>query len=160
MVCSHSVGHSLTKTKALLVCAWLAAPLWSITLIFGAQTTQPSRPETAPRYNTEGVLLLGQGNLSGAREKFRAAIKLRPAFTEAHVNLGTALLESGDLDGALDEFRIAAKLRPQSAKAHLGLATALRHKGDLKGAIRSEEHTSELQSPDHLVCRLLLEKKK
>src|SRR5258708_24316245 len=29
---------------------------------------------------------------------------------------------------------------------------------DLVG--RSEEHTSELQSPDHLVCRLLLEKKK
>src|SRR5258708_32082711 len=32
----------------------------------------------------------------------------------------------------------------------------------LDGAFRyrSEEHTSELQSPDHLVCRLLLEKKK
>src|SRR5258708_17064253 len=30
--------------------------------------------------------------------------------------------------------------------------------GPAKG--RSEEHTSELQSPDHLVCRLLLEKKK
>src|SRR5947208_7301495 len=28
------------------------------------------------------------------------------------------------------------------------------------GRTRSEEHTSELQSPDHLVCRLLLEKKK
>src|SRR5258708_28225721 len=28
------------------------------------------------------------------------------------------------------------------------------------GPLRSEEHTSELQSPDHLVCRLLLEKKK
>src|SRR5947208_8243620 len=27
-------------------------------------------------------------------------------------------------------------------------------------SMRSEEHTSELQSPDHLVCRLLLEKKK
>src|SRR5258708_32071102 len=27
------------------------------------------------------------------------------------------------------------------------------------GLARSEEHTSELQSPDHLVCRLLLEKK-
>src|SRR5258708_27412375 len=26
-------------------------------------------------------------------------------------------------------------------------------------AVRSEEHTSELQSPDHLVCRLLLAKK-
>src|SRR5207244_8031691 len=28
-----------------------------------------------------------------------------------------------------------------------------------KKASRSEEHTSELQSPDHLVCRLLLDKK-
>src|SRR5438552_14942257 len=31
---------------------------------------------------------------------------------------------------------------------------------DEENASRSEEHTSELQSPDHLVCRLLLEKKK
>src|SRR5438552_9038137 len=31
---------------------------------------------------------------------------------------------------------------------------------DAEGVGRSEEHTSELQSPDHLVCRLLLEKKK
>src|SRR5947208_10546178 len=31
---------------------------------------------------------------------------------------------------------------------------------DWKPVNRSEEHTSELQSPDHLVCRLLLEKKK
>src|SRR5258708_24200403 len=32
--------------------------------------------------------------------------------------------------------------------------------GCLLKLARSEEHTSELQSPDHLVCRLLLEKKK
>src|SRR5437899_9128146 len=32
--------------------------------------------------------------------------------------------------------------------------------GDGGGATRSEEHTSELQSLRHLVCRLLLEKKK
>src|SRR5258708_29510335 len=30
--------------------------------------------------------------------------------------------------------------------------------GALQPPQRSEEHTSELQSPDHLVCRLLLEK--
>src|SRR5258708_30745949 len=30
----------------------------------------------------------------------------------------------------------------------------------VRRGVRSEEHTSELQSPDHLVCRLLLEKKK
>src|SRR5258708_23148628 len=33
------------------------------------------------------------------------------------------------------------------------------HSGGIERT-RSEEHTSELQSPDHLVCRLLLEKKK
>src|SRR5438552_6942687 len=40
---------------------------------------------------------------------------------------------------------------------------AARRKSHLEGigaVSRSEEHTSELQSPDHLVCRLLLEKKK
>src|SRR5437763_9145874 len=33
-------------------------------------------------------------------------------------------------------------------------------RGESSGAPRSEEHTSELQSPMYLVCRLLLEKKK
>ena len=43
------------------------------------------------------------------------------------------------------------------------LAEHLANAKELKEAtalLRSEEHTSELQSPDHLVCRLLLEKKK
>src|SRR5258708_23271004 len=39
----------------------------------------------------------------------------------------------------------------------LGLGVAAEPRGH---GGRSEEHTSELQSPDHLVCRLLLEKKK
>src|SRR5258708_29938447 len=39
-------------------------------------------------------------------------------------------------------------------------ASAEEGRYSLKVNSRSEEHTSELQSPDHLVCRLLLEKKK
>src|SRR5947208_4280498 len=38
------------------------------------------------------------------------------------------------------------------------IAISARRRG-ASASIRSEEHTSELQSPDHLVCRLLLEKK-
>src|SRR5258708_17846880 len=39
--------------------------------------------------------------------------------------------------------------------------TAMHHAlHEVLTTVRSEEHTSELQSPDHLVCRLLLEKKK
>src|SRR5258708_23421892 len=50
-----------------------------------------------------------------------------------------ALLDGGNYAGALDQ-PLDATARGRDAR-------------------RSEEHTSELQSPDHLVCRLLLDKK-
>src|SRR5207244_9017068 len=43
---------------------------------------------------------------------------------------------------------------------HRGRAGARHPASAIYSDVRSEEHTSELQSPDHLVCRLLLEKKK
>src|SRR5258708_29338230 len=46
------------------------------------------------------------------------------------------------------------------AQAQLGGLDLARGAAQQLLADRSEEHTSELQSPDHLVCRLLLEKKK
>src|SRR5690348_18179092 len=48
-----------------------------------------------------------------------------------------------------------------SAEAALTIQrTYFREHGTTLRGLRSEEHTSELQSPVHLVCRLLLEKKK
>src|SRR5690348_17709368 len=50
---------------------------------------------------------------------------------------------------------------PSAAEPGLRCRGALpRWSGAARSAARSEEHTSELQSPVHLVCRLLLEKKK
>src|SRR5258708_22953296 len=40
------------------------------------------------------------------------------------------------------------------------ISSLIRNYSNSEQDVRSEEHTSELQSPDHLVCRLLLEKKK
>src|SRR5256885_11524803 len=56
-------------------------------------------------------------------------------------------------------FRSVAVVRmaAHAAQAH-GVRPHLVHLG--LGQVRSEEHTSELQSPCNLVCRLLLEKKK
>src|SRR2546422_4415118 len=48
---------------------------------------------------------------------------------------------------------LVRRLRPASGRAALEAAA------EIQGATRSEEHTSELQSRLHLVCRLLLEKK-
>src|SRR5258708_9313662 len=51
------------------------------------------------------------------------------------------------------------KLGQQHPAYSCQVALPLQHASE-PGQVRSEEHTSELQSPDHLVCRLLLEKKK
>src|SRR5947208_5127458 len=60
----------------------------------------------------------------------------------------TTLFRSGELQQVSGEaFRVSARAGERTAGAR-------------ESGSRSEEHTSELQSPDHLVCRLLLEKKK
>src|SRR5438552_5920889 len=61
------------------------------------------------------------------------------------------------LPGKVAQCRIFAMSHEHDAELARALEKAL---GEEPPAIRSEEHTSELQSPDHLVCRLLLEKKK
>src|SRR5258708_24825835 len=53
-----------------------------------------------------------------------------------------------------------AQASMKSPSARYILAASAPLKPASSTAPRSEEHTSELQSPDHLVCRLLLEKKK
>src|SRR5258708_11256114 len=55
--------------------------------------------------------------------------------------------------------RLARRSSPHPPRTPRGQARPLRQRVR-HYALRSEEHTSELQSPDHLVCRLLLEKKK
>src|SRR5258708_19008517 len=65
-------------------------------------------------------------------------------------------------------FRSVCREKARDALDFVGLShVAGRFAGDITQearkrvafALRSEEHTSELQSPDHLVCRLLLDKK-
>src|SRR3712207_7018989 len=73
----------------------------------------------------------------------------------------TTLFRSDDPDGAPQIFSFVATnvVAPQS---HFSLCRVPEAQGQVRqGALaRSEEHTSELQSRQYLVCRLLLEKKK
>src|SRR5438093_5103702 len=75
-----------------------------------------------------------------------------------------ALAIENNLDIAVERFlhpiAEADVLRASSGQAARGISGALLPSGLSQGALRSEEHTSELQSLTNLVCRLLLEKKK
>src|SRR5207244_8891776 len=78
-----------------------------------------------------------RGSFSFSR--FSDSIRRRTA--DSRVDCGIGSEPTCPLKGAKFRYPFCALRRPSSCK-------------------RSEEHTSELQSPDHLVCRLLLEKKK
>src|SRR5690348_17693637 len=62
----------------------------------------------------------------------------------------------------LNHFRSQRRITGWAEDLLAPVCTRLGWKSNLVMAplLRSEEHTSELQSPVHLVCRLLLEKKK
>src|SRR5207302_9221958 len=82
------------------------------------------------------------------------------SFTLVVLDPGHGGQDSGAMCGAIYEkdltFDIAQRVdRLLQAQ---GLATLMTRVGESQ--IRSEEHTSELQSRENLVCRLLLEKKK
>src|SRR3990170_7042479 len=89
-----------------------------------------------------------------------SACLARPAIVKWYVTtVGTSSRrkERGHPERPLHRTRSKGRARcsrrkPRNrARARAGCSRPIR---------RSEEHTSELQSPDHLVCRLLLEKKK
>src|SRR2546422_5733301 len=68
----------------------------------------------------------------------------------------TTLFRSREGLGLGDAHRALDRLAADVQRAHAARVAD----GDGRSAPRSEEHTSELQSRLHLVCRLLLEKKK
>src|SRR3712207_8371113 len=71
----------------------------------------------------------------------------------SEIGVGDAFVRADEAGAELD-----------AGRAHLeeagDEAAAADPAGDENGHVRSEEHTSELQSRQYLVCRLLLEKKK
>src|SRR5207244_8341844 len=101
-----------------------------------------------------------------------------PEVRQTHtLSLHDALPISKGLKMIRGEFAAEGRITQHLKDVHLMLEQAQRVSQDLpllaihadvlqacvwqgEGDLRSEEHTSELQSPDHLVCRLLLEKKK
>src|SRR5256885_9564141 len=78
----------------------------------------------------------------------------------------TTLFRSVAVYRQADRQRAARRGAAREGEAPPGAHAEHRHvvgagvDGEEPAAVRSEEHTSELQSPCNLVCRLLLEKKK
>src|SRR3989454_8631914 len=130
------------------------------------------------------MLLHPQGKADSAEFFLPMALQayaMLPALdVDARYHIGVLDLSRGDAAGALAQADTIRRAVPTHLFGFMLRARALDLKRDAAGARRayadflkneaaertrqrperSEEHTSELQSPCNLVCRLLLEKKK
>src|SRR6195256_5008183 len=83
-------------------------------------------PNAPAGHNSLGWVLLKTGNLDEAVAQLRTAVKLKPDFIEAHINLANALAANRDREGAREaaleaattEARTAVKLAPSNSEAH------------------------------------------
>src|ERR1700748_57366 len=73
---------------------------------------QPNNPYA---YNYLGVAFFEIKNLEGARDAYKAAVRLSPDYLGARVALSHTLRLMGDLDGALRETREALRRSPKDA---------------------------------------------
>ncbi len=90
-----------------------------------AQPAPGNRTEAEDAF-TEALLAQREKRWPAAVEAYQTALKLDPAFFEAHHNLGLTLLETGNLSASLLAFENALAIDPQSVNAHLSFATVLR----------------------------------
>ena len=72
-----------------------------------------------------GNALGAQGHAQEAIPHLEEALRISPAYAEAHLNLGVALVTEGKIDEAIEHYRAAIKFTPNYAQAHRFLAAAL-----------------------------------
>ena len=84
---------------------------------------------------SHATVLHSFGDFDTAIEDYQAAIRLNPAYPEAHKGLGQVFLHKGNLDGAIAELKESVRLKPEDAQTHRNLGSALLLKNDLNGAL-------------------------
>src|SRR5258706_2443593 len=141
-----------------------------------------ANPHYADAENNIGTIWYQRKKFGKAIRAYQKAIKMRDDMPVLYSNLGYAYFSQGKYEDSIVAFRTALAKDPQffergssrtgsilqdrsvpdRGRFYFLLAKSFAEAGNLdrEQEIRSEEHTSELQSLTNLVCRLLLDKKK
>lgn len=79
-------------------------------------------------HNNLGSAYAANWHLEAAIREFRAALRIRPHYSDAHYNLAMALAMKGETETAIREFREALRINPGFSKAAYHLQIALEQK--------------------------------
>lgn len=89
-----------------------------------------------------------RGDLNGATEEYRNAIRLKPDYVEAYRGLGTLLLDRHEYAGAAEALRAAARLRQDDADTFYWLGRSLMALKDYAGAADALRTVTRLRADD------------
>src|SRR6202171_976286 len=93
--------------------------------------------------------LVSEGQQERALDEYQKSPDADPVFTEAMHGMARTLQHLNRLDEAIVVANRIAELDPDDVLAHTSLSVLYQKKGMIPEAERSEEHTSELQSPSY-----------
>jgi arylsulfatase A-like enzyme/Flp pilus assembly protein TadD len=95
-----------------------------------------------------GLLLLEQGNLSGAEVELTAAEAIDPGSSEVENAVGTLRQAQGRVPEAIEHYRRALELSPDSVKARNNLGVALEMTGEIDAALDQYAQAQRLDPDD------------
>jgi tetratricopeptide (TPR) repeat protein len=162
---SEAVPASPGRNKAFALAAalslgglvWITArqlQYWRNTETLWRHTAQATL-ENFVAYSNLGLYLSDHGKVEEAMEDYRLALRINPAYAEAHNNLGIEMAKQGNLNEAIVHFQEAIRSNPGLAGAHgnLGLSLALEH--NPRGAVEEFQESLRLKPDDAAMHSLL-----
>src|SRR5256712_213731 len=90
-----------------------------------------------------GLALAQEGKLTEAIEHYTTALRIKPDYADAHINLGIALAQQGKLAEASEHYQQALHSKPDYADAHTNWGLALTQQG--KPAEANDHYRQALQ---------------
>jgi cytochrome c-type biogenesis protein CcmH/NrfG len=162
---SHQLSSQRERTKVLRFSKRFLTPFHSP--LFFLFLAAAGGSDSAESHFRQGEVLAHRGDMTGATEEYRTAIRLQPEFAAAHRGLGVVLLDQHDWPGralmglrdwpgsaaALDR---ATQLKPDDAEAFSDLGLVRMVQGDPAAAATALRRAIELK-PDHADSHHLLE---
>ncbi|MEN6406278.1 MAG: tetratricopeptide repeat protein [Thermoguttaceae bacterium] len=115
--------------------AWQQTTYWRDSETLWRRAAQCTS-RNARAHNNLGIAMAARGDLNAATAEYRAALDIKPDYTDALNNLGVALSQQGRTDAAIQQFQKVLNVNPQYAKARFNWGTALAKQGRNDAAVQ------------------------
>src|SRR5207248_7773595 len=124
-------------------------------LLQGTGARPEDKGEIAARLNSAGLVLMNQGQVKEAVERFRRALERDPENVDCLANLGVALMREGAHAEAVEVLQRAAQRRPNDPRLSSDLAAALGAAGRPHEAVAQMRKSCSLAPRDAVLRRNL-----